>query len=168
MALVSRVATAVGLGTGGLATVAVLPAGLGPASIAAIGLLALSLGSMGTHPQRVTTGGVLMIAGVVLGALLGLADALVLVATLATVIAWDATENAVTLRHQLGQSAETRRAELAHVGATAAAGGAIGAIALVTTILARGRLPALAAIVLVGGAILLGLGLAPFGDARGE
>lgn len=164
----SRVATAVGLGGGGLAILAVLPAGPWPALIAAIGLVVLSLGRMGTRRQRVTAGGVVMIAGVVLAALLGLADALVLVATLATVIAWDATENAVTLRGQLGRSADTRRAELAHLGATTAAGGAIGVLVLVTTILARGRLPALAAIVLVGGAIVLGLGLAPFGDAEAE
>lgn len=168
MALVSRIAAAVGLGAGGLATVAVLPSGLWSTAIVAMGLVVLSIGRMGTHPQRVTAGGVGMISGVVLAALLGLADALVLVATLATVIAWDATENAVTLRAQLGRSADTRRAELAHVGATTAAGGAIGALALVTAILARGRLPALAAVVLVGGTILLGIGLAPFGDARGE
>lgn len=164
----SRVGTAIGLGAGGLATATVLPAGLLPALLVAIGLLVLVLGGRAARIRRVTAGGVLMIAGVILAGLLGLADVLVLVATIATVIAWDATENAVTLQHQLGRAAATRRAELAHAGATAAAGGAIGALALVTAILARGRLPALAGIVLVVGAILLGLGLAPFGDASGE
>lgn len=164
----SRVATAVGMTGGGLATLVVIPAGPWPVVIVAIGLLVLWLGRRWTHPKRVTAGGTLMIAGVVLAAVLGLADALVLVATIATVIAWDATENAVTLRRQLGAAAGTRRAELAHVGATTVACGAIGTLVLVTAILARGRLPALAAVVLVGGAILLGLGLAPFGDARGE
>lgn len=164
----SRVATGVGLVAGGLATAVVLPAGLWPALLVGLGLGVLTLGRLGHETDRVTAGGVLMLAGVVLAALLGLADALVLVATLATVLAWDATENAVTLRHQLGGSAETRRAEVAHVGATTAAAGAIGALVLVTAILARGRLPALAGIVLVGGAIVLGLGLAPFGDAESK
>lgn len=164
----SRVGTVVGLGAGGLATLAVLPAGLPVGLLAAVGLLVLAVGRAQGREPRVTLGALLLVAAIVLAGLFRLPDALVLFATLATVVAWDATENAVALEDQLGESAATTRAELAHVGATVVAVGAIGTLALLTSVVARGRLPALAGIILVAGAVVLVLGLAPFGSATAE
>lgn len=164
----SRVATPLWLGAGALSVIALVPAGLEPVLVGTGGLGLLALGYRARREPRVTLGAVVLLGAVLYAAVLGLADGLVIVGTLGTVLAWDATENAVGLHHQLGAAAETTRAELAHVGATLAAGGAIGGLALLTAAVARDRLPALAAIVIVAGAILLLVAVTPFGEPTAD
>lgn len=158
----------IGLGAGAVVTLALLPAGLEPVLVGVVGLALLALGYRAKRGFRVTLGSVVLLGAVVYAAVLGLPNGPVIVGTLGVVVAWDATENAVGFHHQLRAAAETTRAELAHVGATVTAGGAIGGLALLTAAVARGRLPALAAIVIVAAAILLLVALAPFGEPTAD
>ena len=78
----------------------------------------------------------------------------------ATVIAWDAAENAVSVGGQIGvqRGASTVRSELAHVGVTASVG--VGAIAVVFGVVRLGidGLPFGALVALVVGSVILVLG----------
>lgn len=166
MAAVTWLPTALGLAAAVVAVLAVVPGGLLPAGIAVLGLCWLALGRYRHRRRHVTQGAVLLFVGVVLAGLARVPDWLVLVGTFGTVVAWDATENTLAVRRQLGPAATTTRSELVHVGATTLAAAAIVSITLVTAVVARGRLPGITGIVLVGGAILLIIGVVPFARGR--
>ena len=110
---------AVGAGFGGFvvvvlavsaATLGVLPGVVG-AVLIAVGVyrgsrLLIVLGSGG------------MFAGIVLNGAVGMDPVVVLIALIAAVLAWDASQNAVTVGLRLGRAAETRRLEVVHIATT--------------------------------------------------
>lgn len=155
-------AGALGLAMGAIALLAVVPGGSAAIGAASVGVVLLAAGRYRMDRAWVRLGGVLLFVAVLIAGVRRSPDALVLLATVAAVVAWDATDTAVALRRQLGRGVTTSRAELVHLGATVVAGGSVAAVAMLAASLARGRLPALAGVVLVGGAILLTLGLVPF------
>lgn len=138
------------------ALVAVLVSGVTTeaAALGLLGLVAMPVGvSRGSRTVH-TLGAVALFAGVLLAGSSGAGPAVVLVATAATVVAWDAGENAIGLGRQLGSAAETRRAELTHVGATTAVAAAVGALAYGTYRLARSGQPTMAVVLLLLAALL--------------
>lgn len=100
-----------------------------------------------------------LLGGVVTAGTLDLQPGLLVVATLGTVLAWDATSQAIDLREQL-DDADIRRALLAHVGATLAATALVGSTAYLVFLLVA-AIPPVAVVLFLGGAVLLVLGLEP-------
>lgn len=102
------------------------------------GLLGLAVLLAGLLPVRtgwertlVNVGAALLFVGVVTsGVVRGASDLGLLLAGVATVLAWDLGEQAVSLGAQVGRQARTRRAALAHGGGTLVAGGVVLAAAL--------------------------------------
>lgn len=68
----------------------------------------------------ITVGSGGLLAGIVLGGVLGAGSPVVLIATIAATLAWDASQNAITVGARLGRAAETRRVEIVHVAMTTA------------------------------------------------
>lgn len=103
--------------------------------------------------------GLLFVAVLVSGVVRGASTGAIVVAAAATVLAWDAAENAVSMGGQTGADAatDTRRAELVHVGATA--GVAVVAVAVVLGIAQLGieGLPLAALVSLLVAGIVLAL-----------
>lgn len=159
----SRTAARLGGVAAAVAILALVPAGPVPVLVALVGAAFLASGHRRDRWAHVTAGGVVLVGALVIAGLLGLADGLVLLATVGAVLAWDAVENALGLRSQLGPDADTRRAELIHLGATASVTAGLAGIVYFASLLGRGRIPAVTGIALVGGAILIALGLAPVG-----
>jgi hypothetical protein len=121
-----RLSAIVSLGAAAVATLAaILTASVGGV-FAGLGIVALAPGLVVGSRRLVHVGGVVLAAGMVLAGATGAgaaAELFLLVGTAATVVAWDVGQNAVGLGEQLGQEAETTRAELAHIGATLVVGG---------------------------------------------
>jgi hypothetical protein len=102
------------------------------------GLLGLTVLLAGLFPVRsgwerrfVTAGAGLLFVGVVTsGVVRGASELQLLVAGVASVLAWDLGAQSVSLGGQVGRRAQTRRAELAHAGGSLVAGVAILAVTL--------------------------------------
>jgi hypothetical protein len=91
-------------------------------AIGSVGLLTLGAGIATARHDAVTAGGAFLFAGVLTAGLDG-APALVLLAGAVTaVFAWDSATTALELGDQLGRTALTWRAELAHVTLTGLVG----------------------------------------------
>jgi len=102
------------------------------------GLLGLAVLLAGLLPVRagwerrlVTTGAAFLFVGVVTsGVVRGASEIQLLAAGVASVLAWDLGEQAVSLGGQVGRRAQTHRAELVHAGGSLLAGVAILAVTL--------------------------------------
>lgn len=120
-----RLSAVVSLGAGALAALAaMLTASVGGA-LAGLGVVALAPGLVLGSRRLVHVGGVVLAAGMVVAGATGsgaAAELFLLVGTASTVVAWDVGQNAIGLGQQLGQAAETTRAELAHLGASLVVG----------------------------------------------
>ena len=148
---------AVVAGAVGTLALAVSPPAFG---LGALGTVAVGAGLYRRSHAAVTLGATGVFCGVLLA---GLADAppeLLLLSTAGAVVAWDVATFAIDLGAELGRTAETRRLELVHAGAST--GLALGA-AIVGTLVYRlvGGGPALAPVVLLCGAVVLAIALRP-------
>lgn len=86
----------------------------------------------GVQRALVTAGTALLFVGVVAsGVVRGASLPELLLATVATVLAWDSAEQAVSLGRQVGRRASTARAELTHAGGTVLVGVVVVVAALV-------------------------------------
>lgn len=104
--------------------------------------------------------GFVFLGVLVTGVTQGVGTTALLFATLATILAWDAAENAVSVGGQIGvlRGARTVRAELTHSGVTASVG--VGAIVVVLGVARLGvdGLPFGALVALIVGSVILVLG----------
>lgn len=104
--------------------------------------------------------GFVFLGVLVTGVTQGVGTTALLLATLATILAWDAAENAVSVGGQIGvqRGVRTVRAELAHVGVAASVG--VGAIVIVLGVARLGidGLPFGALVALIVGSVILVLG----------
>lgn len=143
-----------------LLTAAVLsPAGLlavAPAA-AALGLFPLALSWRSRRVAMAAT--TLLLGGVVVAGTFALDTGLLVVATLGTVLAWDATAQTIALREQLDDGA-TGRAMAAHLGTTLVVTALVGATAYLVFLLVA-TIPPVAVVLSLAGAVLLVLGLEP-------
>lgn len=99
--------------------------------------------------------GLLFVAVLTSGVVRGTSTTALVVAGAGTVLAWDAAENGVSVGDQLGVDARTLRAELVHVGATAAvAAAAATAVLGVAGLGVEGLSFAALAALLVAGVVL--------------
>lgn len=115
----------------------------------------------GWSRRLVTLGTGLLFVGILMAGVLRVASSPILVvAAAATILAWDAADNAVSLGHQVGanKGTATARAEVAHLGASSAVG--VGAAGIVVGLAWLGvdGLPFAALIALLVAGLLLALG----------
>lgn len=127
----------------GVLGVAVLGGGLAPAPA--------------IRPRRlVSAGSGLLVVCVLLAGLMTEAGTLpILAATAATVVAWDAGEQAVSLGEHVGRRARAWPVELGHSGATAAYGAAVVGAAFGVSELNVTDVPLVGLLLLLGGAVAL-------------
>ncbi|MDZ5812770.1 hypothetical protein U4E84_15600 [Halorubrum sp. AD140] len=104
--------------------------------------------------------GLVFLGVLVTGVTRGAGTTALLLATIATIVAWDAAENAVSVGGQMGvqRGASTVRAELVHSGVTAGVG--VGSIVVVLAVARLGidGLPFGALVALIVGSVVLVLG----------
>lgn len=129
-----------------------------------VGLAVLCLGVLplrkGRERALVTAGTGLVFVGVVVnGVVLGASLVELLLATVATVLSWDAADQAVSLGRQVGRQARTARAELTHAGGTLAVGGVVIAATLGIERLDVTGLSLAAMALLIGAGFVLALSL---------
>lgn len=122
-----------------------------------VGVWALAAGvtplRRGWERRLLATGASLVFLSVVGSGLVQMTDlGPLLVAAALTFVAWDLGENAISLGQQVGEAADTQRAELAHAGVTGVVGGAAVLLVLGVNYLGVTGLPfaALAALLLAG------------------
>lgn len=119
----------------------------------AMALLAVGL-AVGSR-RWVTLGCGALLIGVLAAGVEGLPALPTLASVTATVVAWDAGHHAVGVGEQLGRETRTVRAELPHVGATAAVGLAVALGSYAAFLVVPGGLPVAAVAVAFLGAIAL-------------
>ena len=107
----------------------------------------------------VDVGCLLLFVGVVAGGLEGGSVERTLLATVATVLAWDLGGNAVDLGDQLGREADTRRLEVTHAGSSLLVGLASATLGYAVYVVAADGQPAGAVALLLVAALLVTLGL---------
>lgn len=126
---------------------AFVPAGL------AVGVLVVGISS--GRRLLVTLGAALLFAALILAGIDRIQPPLLLLAGVGVVLAHDGGQYAVTLGEQLGGDADTARAELVHVGATATVASAAAGIASVAFRVGTGGQPATALVTLLLATVLL-------------
>jgi len=120
-----------------LASATFLPA----AAVALLAVLVLTVGVRNASRSLVTLGAVVLFGAVLVA---GASDAplpFVLIGAGATVVAWDAGTNAITVGRQIGAAAETRRLQLVHSLATTGVAAVVGAVGYGAFRLASGGQP---------------------------
>ncbi|WP_435077087.1 DUF7519 family protein [Halococcus sp. AFM35] len=154
-----RASTAIAVGVAIVGALALAVSG--PAfAVGAVGVVGLGVGLRSVSRAAVTLGTVGLFCGTVLAGLAGGPPPLLLVATAATIVAWDVAEFAIGLGETVGRAADTRRAELVHAGASGALALAGAGGGLVIYRLAGGG-PTLVPIALLCGAVVLVIALRP-------
>ena len=136
------------------------------ASLAVAGVpSALALGVVGVvvllgaaavgHRRGLDWGALVAFGGVLLAGIGGARAGPLLVSMVATVVAWDAGEQAISVGEQLGRAAPTRRATVVHVAASTLVGAGGAAVGYGVYRLAGGGRPASAlALLLLGGVLI--------------
>lgn len=151
-AAVSALAAGVALLSLAFATLAAL-------APAALGALALVGGLARASRRLVTAGTALVLAGVAVAGVQGAAPEPLLVAVLATAVAWDAAEHGIGLGEQLGREADTLRVQVVHVAGTLGVGSLAAGVGYGVYRSATGGQPVTAVVFLLVGAVALAAAL---------
>jgi len=131
--------------------------------VSAAGVVVLVVGAWRGRHGLVDAGGLVAFVGPVLAGLPGGSAGPVVVGATATVVAWDAAGNAVSLGRQVGQAADTTRVAVLHALASAAVGAAVVALAVVLFLAGPARQPVntLFVLLLAGAVLVAALNRAP-------
>ncbi|MFC7138716.1 hypothetical protein ACFQMA_02555 [Halosimplex aquaticum] len=140
---------------GATAAAAGLAGGVTGAVVTALGTVVLLAGVRRATHRAVDVGGLVAFVGVVLAALGDAPAPAVLVGTAASVVAWDAAGNAVSIGRQLGAEADTARAETLHAATGALVGLVSAGLGLVLFEVGPTRQPVTTLFVLLVAAALL-------------
>ncbi|MCO8247041.1 MULTISPECIES: hypothetical protein [unclassified Haladaptatus] len=119
--LLSVIAASVALGAGALF------GGIG-ALFGLFGLLFVAIGVVRGSRRLVTTGGFVLLAGILAGSLVAAPPELLIPGAIATVLAWDFGEQAINVGEQLGREADTQTLEIMHAASSTIVGVAAGAL----------------------------------------
>lgn len=149
--------------SGGLAVAAaglsVAAAGAAGAPLGATGVVLVGAGVHRGHRGAVTLGALLVVGGVLAAGLASTPTPGLLLGTAAAVLAWDLGEQAINVGEHLGRTASTRRLELVHA-ATGTLVAVVGiAVGYGLFLVAAGRQPVPALVVLVAAALVLAAAL---------
>lgn len=138
-----------GFAVAALATVPVAAAAGG------VGVLSLVVGTVRDLPRLRSIGAGGLLAGLLLAGAFGASAAVLVVAAVAGVVAWDAADNAASVGAQMGAAATTTRAELSHLSATVVVACSAGGIAYVAARFVDTQRPLEAVVLLLLGATAL-------------
>lgn len=148
-----------GIGLTGLfAVVSLLATAVAPVVLLSnlLGVCLVLAGTVRGTGSLVTVGAVCLVIGVLLAGLAGAGPEPLLIATAATVLAWDAGTQAIDLGRTLGRTADTTRALVVHVAASTITAAVIAGLGYaVYRVVGRGQ-PATALVLLLFGALVLG------------
>jgi hypothetical protein len=133
-----------------LASAMFLPA----AAVALLAVLVLTVGVRNASRRLLTLGAVVLFGAVLLAGATEAPTAFVLAGAGATVVAWDAGTNAVTVGRQLGAAADTRRLEVVHALATTGVAAVVGIVGFGAFRLASGGQPTVGVALLLLAALL--------------
>ncbi len=152
MRLPTRPGTLVPLAGGLAATAALVPGGV-PALVAGLSIPLFLLGGRLRWGLAAHAAGLAVVLGVVLAGVQPYPLSLLLVATVAGIVAWDAATTALVLDRQVSPAAGTARAEVVHSGATLAVGSALAGLAFLLSLVGSRTVPAVVAIFAISGAV---------------
>lgn len=133
-----------------LASATFLPA----AAVALLAVLVVTVGVRNGSRRLVTLGAVVLFGAVLLAGASDAPLAFVLVGAGATVVAWDAGTNAISVGRQLGAAAETRRLEIVHALATTGVAVVVGGVGYAAFRLSTGGQPTTGVALLLLAALL--------------
>lgn len=137
-----------------VAAAALVPSGV-PAAVAGTGIPLFALASRYRWGLLSHLGGLAIVFGIAIAGVGPLPLGLVLVATVASVVAWDASTTAIALDAQVSPAATTHRAEAVHTGATLVVGTLLGGIVFLLSLVGSDTVPAVVAVFAIGGAVAL-------------
>jgi len=153
----TRVSSVVAMTAGVLAALTTVPYGGFAVPFGIAGLAFLATGLFGSGSRRwVSLGVANLFMGVIVAGGFGAATPpTVLAATVATLIAWDVGQHAITVGEQFGRTAPTRRGEVVHAASTTIVGVLSAGIAYGVYVFGTSGQPTLAVVLLFLGAVLL-------------
>jgi len=152
----SRAGVGLSAGAALVAVAGLAAAGVGSAAAAgAVGAALVVLTAALGERRGVDLGALVLFGAVLLAGTGGARAGPLLAAMVATVVAWDAGDTAVSLGEQLGAEARTRRAALTRTGVSALVGAGGAAVGYGVFRLAGGGRPASALVVLLLGSVLI-------------
>lgn len=140
------------------ATVALVAATLTARSAAvpaAAGVLLLGIGLFRASRRFVTAGSAALFSSVLLAGVRGGVPEAVLLAALATVLAWDTADHALGIGAQLGREADSARLVVVHAAATLLVGAFGSAVCYAAYLAVGGGQPVSAVVLLLLGAVAL-------------
>ncbi|WP_255194338.1 DUF7519 family protein [Natronobeatus ordinarius] len=128
-------------------------------AIGLVGTLVFAVGASRGSRTAVDLGCLALFLGVVAGGIQGGSVERTLLATVATVFAWDLGGNAIDLGEQLGREADTRRLEAVHAGSSLLVGLSAATLGYAIYVFAADGQPASAVALLLVATLLVTLGL---------
>jgi hypothetical protein len=115
----ARLSSVLGLVFGAVAVIALIVSDATLALFPGVfGIVAIGSGLRWRSRVLLTIGAVGLLVGMAIAGLLDAQPVVLLVVTIATVLTWDSSENAITVGERLGQAAQTQRSEVVHIAAT--------------------------------------------------
>lgn len=145
-----------------LATIAwgtVLPYTATGLGIATLGWAVMMLGLWIGARAALTAGTVILLGGPLISASQGAPAAMVAIGIAAAIVAWDVGETAIGLSIQLGQAADTVRAEVPRIVVGLAIGGTVASLAVIGPAIVSHQLPVLSVVFLLFGACCIAIAL---------
>lgn len=137
-----------------LASVSLAPA-LPAVAVGVLATVTLAYGLQARSGRVLGFGVATLVVALLLGGVLGTPAELLVIATGATILAWDVADSALVVGEQLGRKARTERLELVHAAASLAVAVVGSAVAYAVFRLAGGGRPLLAVVLLLLGATIL-------------
>ncbi|WP_255167473.1 DUF7519 family protein [Natrononativus amylolyticus] len=155
----TRIASVVAAGAAIVAVAAVAMGSLNATAIAVLGAGTLGAGLIRGHRLAVDVGSLFVFGGVVVSGIGSETVEPTMVATVATVVAWDLGQDSIDLGDQLGREAETARLEAVHVVSSLFVGLLAATLGYAVFAFAAGGQPAGAVVLLLLAACFVVMGL---------
>lgn len=133
-----------------------------------LGVVSLAWGLYRGSRRAALSGSALVFLGTVIAGVLGTPTGVLLSTVAMAVLAWDASEQAISVGEQLGPEATTTRGELVHAAASLLVASVGGGIAYVLYSVSAGGQPLTALVVLLLAAVLLASALRERTDVRSD
>lgn len=138
-----------------LAVVSTLAGGGVAVGLAGIGVPVLGLALLAGYPRAIDFAGLLLLSGVTYAGVVGASIPVVLVGTVATVLAWDTANYAFSVGFQLGRETRTERVESLHAAGSTGVGVVVAVTGYALYLGGADGLPVTTVVVLLLGALAL-------------
>ncbi|MFW6153484.1 MAG: DUF7519 family protein [Halobacteriota archaeon] len=125
----------------------------------ALGLIGLLVGGSIGNRQLASAGIALVVLAILMAGLYNYPVSTILATGVLAVVSWDAVDNGFTMGRQLGRVADTRRAEVLHLGATILSGTVVAGVIYGIFVMTPAGWPLTALVLTTLAAVLLALAL---------